>query len=46
VLIAYDDEPHGKWGYPAGSLRIGSVAMSEVRLRRDVIPLMEKPDGD
>jgi hypothetical protein len=40
VLIAFDDQPHPNWGYPQGSLRIQSIEMDKVRIRRTVVPLM------
>lgn len=39
VLVAFDDTPHPAWGYPNGSLRISSVDLNDIRLRRTVIPL-------
>lgn len=46
VLIAFDDKAHPSWGYPDSSLRIESVNITEVRIRRTMIPLLENPDGD
>lgn len=46
VLIAFDDQPHPSWNYPAGSLVVRSVRLDDIRLRRTEIPLMEKRDGD
>lgn len=46
VLIAFDDRPHANWNYPAGSLRIQSIEVDKIRIRRNVIPLMEKPEPE
>jgi len=45
VLIAFDDDPHPRWGYPPGSLRLRSEVMENIRIRRTTIPLLSDPEG-